>query len=246
MSAASPLPKGPLTRDPRLALQGNVVDATTFYRAHLWHSFNIRNVLQETGKATRLLGPAGSRAVEDAIVRDFWEIHGGVLMPPRMLAMVSAASALRGGSRLVQWTDEWMESICRAGDGMPGAERAYGVARAEASRVMAASQALDPLVMGAAEFVADFLLLQRALAEDVRAAEANLAPTALRARVLAAVEQKKEGDFLRYLAIVLKPDQIVARFPAGAEAVARTVAPSRTASVSVDGLFAALVPHAPI
>lgn len=176
-------------------------------------------------------------AVDDAIAEAYWNAHGGCLTPPRVRRLVRAASDGHEGEGWLAQTDQVREAILVA-ETLEDAVELHGIFRVE-WLWNGVGRRMSDLQVSAGELMTDYVLLQRAIMEDVRTAEARREPGETRASVLERMDRGAELAFERAITTVHKPQLIADAIPAAQRVDIERYARSRESLASA-GLFARL------
>lgn len=173
------------------------------------------------------LSPTERHALDDAVAKLWASSYAGVLTPPPVLDVLARLAADRdgpGGAYLLELLEQ-VRATLRGGRGLDAA-----LARWAASRAMLADAAVrqhwTPEQRGLAEVMCDWLLLQRAAAEDVTAAERDRSPGETRGDALQRVDEEGPFAFERALSELLDPHAVARHAPAEARAAAEVLGPT--------------------
>lgn len=173
------------------------------------------------------LSPTERHALDDAVAKLWASTYASVLTPPPVLDLLARLAADRegpGGAYLLELLEQ-VRATLRGGRGLDAA-----LARWAASRAMLADAAVrqhcTPEQRGLAEVMCDWLLLQRAAAEDVTAAERDRSPGETRGDALQRVDEEGPFAFERALSELLDPHAVVRHAPAEARAAAEVLGPT--------------------
>lgn len=152
-------------------------------------------------------------SVEDAIADIYWEKYRGCLLAPAIRSIFRDMIEGRSGDLLLDELDDVFESMFAAPT-IEDAKEIHATARVQmldrgAEGMLTESQAAF------GEFMVDYLLLQRGIAEDVRRAERERHTNAMRGSVLARYDQKGEMEFERMLMHIMRSEHIYQMIPAG-------------------------------
>lgn len=187
------------------------VEPERYYVAMLDHVMNVTVVFLAAQEADELTGEK-LQAVDDAIAEAYWEKYLGCLTPPRVLETLrEQAEAGSTGELMLEEVESAREEIFDA----PTLEDAADV---HASfRVQFLDQGADGYLtdyqVAVGEIMADYLLLQRAIAEDIRRAEQERAEGQPRAAILEEMDRSAELEFETMLSKVLRPSRVVDMIP---------------------------------
>jgi hypothetical protein len=219
------------------ARTGHTVRAVSlgdFYETRLWGCFSVVQVLMELTHGA-MVAPDILVQADEQVAAAYWGRHGGILMPPRMVRRLKSLMARPpAGRRLAEWMDMWMESIGR-GETLEGAYQAHAGARGEIVQAADLRQIPDEIV-AAAEVTADVLLIQRAIAEDVRTAERMSVPGQPRGMVLTELDRQDALVFERAMDHLLTPDALLQSLSPDTRPAAQRYAAVR-GTWATDGVF---------
>lgn len=212
------------------------VAALDYFPALLHHRMNATLVFLSAAMPGRV-DPAELGAVDDAIAAAYWEEHGAVLLPPRMRALIRRASDGPSGERWATRLEDARTSVMEAPSMEAAADR-HAQARI-AALLEGSERQLSDLQVAALEFSIDYLLLQRAIREDIETAERRRAAGEPRAVILEQMDRAAELVFERALGIIYKPHLIAEEIPAARRRDLEDYA-RRREPLTTTGLFARL------
>lgn len=150
-------------------------------------------------------------AVDDALAEAYWSTYQGCLMPPRVLRVLAKASEGAAGQMLIEAVEAARQEMFAAPT-LPDAIELHAQFRLQAL-LYGVDNYCTEYQCAAGEFLMDYLLLQRAIVEDVRRAERERAPGETRAAVLERMDKKAELEFEKAIGVVLRPQRIVELIP---------------------------------
>lgn len=187
------------------------VSPQQYYVAMLDHVMNVTVVFLAAHAADDMTGDE-LKEVDDAIAEAYWEKYLGCLTPPRVMhTLREQAEAGSTGELMLEEVESARQELFDA----PTLEDAADV---HASfRVQFLDQGADGYLtdyqVAVGEIMADYLLLQRAIAEDVRRAEDERLDDQPRAEVLEEMDRSAELEFETMLSKVLRPNRVVDMIP---------------------------------
>lgn len=141
--------------------------------------------------------------VDDAIADEFWTRYEGCLVPPRVLALLRKVSAGDAGQVLIQ-TVESVRTELFSMESLDEAVRLHVQARVRFVQDGSAQRLTDTQV-AAGEFMSDYLLLQRAIYDDIQRAEKQKAGGQTRGALLEEWDRQVKLKFDKAVAHVLRP-----------------------------------------
>jgi len=212
------------------------VPAGEYFSALLGHRMNATLVFLSAAMPGRV-DPDELSLVDDAIAHAYWEEHRALLLPPRVRALVRRAMDGPSGA---SWSDKLERARVRImeTDSLEMASHAHAQARVEAL-CDGVDRLLSDLQVASLEFLVDYLLLQRAIMEDIRTAERTREQGEPRAAVLERMDRSAELVFERALGIIYKPHLIAEEIPPSRRSQVEEYA-RRREPLTVTGLFARL------
>lgn len=177
------------------------------------------------------LSPAERQAVDDAVARHWMGSFAGLLTPPPVLELLTqlGADAAGPGGAYVLEVLEQVRVALRGGRGLPAAYQQWAQARAVIADE-AARQRWSADQRAIAEVLCDWMLIQRAAAEDVAAAERDRGPGETRGDALQRVDAQASFLLERAVAEVLDPRAVARHAPAAARAVGEALGLTRLAA----------------
>lgn len=172
------------------------------------------------------LSPTERQAVDDTVARQWTAAFSGVLTPPPVLELLVqlAGDATGPGGAYVLEVLEQIRVALRGGRGLSTAYHQWAVGRAAVADA-AARQRWSPDQRAIAEVLVDWMLVQRAAAEDVLAAERDRGPGETRGDALQRVDAQASFLFERAVAEVLDPAAVARHAPADARAAGDALGP---------------------
>jgi hypothetical protein len=174
-------------------------------------------------------------SVDDAIADAYWNVYLGCLMPPRVLRALHAASDGPSGQMLMEMLETTRREVFAAPT-LDDATELHATFRLQCI-LQGAEQYLTDFQAAAGEFFTDYILLQRAISEDIRRAERERASGETRASVLERMDRAAELEFEKVIGVVLRPQRMVDMIPAHRRAEIDEFA-RRRKPVFRDGVFA--------
>ena len=165
------------------------------------------------------LSPAERQAVDDAVARQWLGGFAAVLTPPPLLELLTQLAddpSGPGGAYVLELLEQVRVSL-RGGRGLPAAYQQWAAARAVLADD-ARRQRWSANQRAIGEVLCDWLLIQRAVGEDIGAAERERGPGETRGDALQRVDAQASFLFERALAEVLDPHAVGRHAPAEARA----------------------------
>lgn len=150
-------------------------------------------------------------SVDDAVAEAYWQTYLGCLMPRRVVRALTRATQEPGGARVLALLEQARQEM-------------YAAVRIADAAVVHADLRVQLLVAGATnaltersitigEVLADYLLLQRGVADDVRHAELKKRPGETRAAWLDRFDRDDEMQYFSMLSLIHQPQRVVERIP---------------------------------
>lgn len=149
--------------------------------------------------------------LDNAIAAAYWKKYEGVLFSPRVRHLLRAASAGPSGSYWLSQIESIKGHMVDA-DSLEMATDIHAVSRVEMI-LDGVDHKLSDFQVAAGEFMTDYLLLQRAIMEDVRTAESRRQPGESRAAILELMDRSAELAFEKAVATVHRPQIIAEAIP---------------------------------
>lgn len=151
------------------------------------------------------------QSVEDAVADVYWNVYRGCLLAPAIRDVWGRIIQGRSGDLLLDDLDEIRETLFAA----PTIEDAKEIHAT--ARVQILTKGMEGLLTETqaafGEFMVDYLLLQRGIAEDIRRAERERDVGATRGSVLTQLDRKGDLDFERMLMHVLRSERVFQMIP---------------------------------
>lgn len=188
------------------------VEPAEYYVALLGNVMNATVVFLNAGMEGKM-DPDTLSEVDEAIADAFWNEYEGCLTPPRVLRSIQRAATGPSGKIMVEDLDDVRQQLFDA-ENLEEAAEIHADARLQ-FLMRGAERYLTDTQVAVGEVTTDYLLLQRAIAEDIRRAERERDPGQPRASVLERLDRSAELMFEEMLSQVLRPQRIVDLIPQG-------------------------------
>jgi len=158
-----------------------------------------------------LLSPEQQRSVDDRIAEEYWGKYLGCLMPRRVLRAIARIAKGPSGEILLEEIEDMRRAIFEAST-IGDAVEVHASCRIQMVLRGAEGMFTDEQA-SLGELIADYLLVQRGIAEDVRRAEKERGAGETRASVLARLDRSADLQFELVLSQVLHPKRAYQMIP---------------------------------
>jgi hypothetical protein len=186
------------------------VEPEQYYAALLGELMNVQIVFLDIAFGDRV-PPDRLRSVDDAIAAAFWDRYDGMLMPGRVLRTIAIAAQGPSGGLLLGELERARREIYAAAT-LEEANRVHTGFRVQ-FLLHGADRYLTDFQVSVGEVVSDFILFQRAVAEDVKRAERERKPDETRAAVLQRLDNRQELVFDKALMRILNTQAVADAIP---------------------------------
>lgn len=161
--------------------------------------------------APGLLTPEQQQAVDDAIAETYWDRYLGCLLPPNVMRAIARIADGPSGDMLLADIEDARKSIFAATT-IDDAVEVHATYRIQMV-IRGAEGMLTDVQASLGELMADYLLVQRGIAEDIRRAERERGRGETRGAVLARLDRSADLQFERLLGQVLHPKRVYQMIP---------------------------------
>lgn len=216
------------------------VDAARYFVGLLGERSNASMVFTQVLQPDSLghrFSPAEALAIDEALAAAFWETYQGCLMPPAVLRLLLAGARGKGGDALLDAIEDFRLELLDA-PAFADATDVHTLARVDIL-LRGAHGEMDDRATAIGEFLCDYLLIQKAIADDVAKAEEERAPDEPRAAVLERLDRARRTTFETAIGVVLEPTRIINRVPPSERAAVEAFARRRTSYGTPQSVLAA-------
>lgn len=214
------------------------VEPEEYYSSLLGHVMNGTIVFLNAGGEDKM-SPERLKKVDDVIAETYWETYEACLLPPRVLKTILRNAIGPSGQLLLEELDQARQEIILA-DSLEEAKDIHADRRLQ-FLMRGAERYLTDSQVSVGEVMADYFLLQRAVAEDIRRAENEREEGMPRTSVLEKLDRAAELEFEKMLTHVLRPQQVINLIPRAHQEDIEAFA-SRRRPIFRTGVFAEPIP----
>jgi hypothetical protein len=180
------------------------------------------------------LSPLERQQVDDAVTRGWSSVLGGCVTPPpvlQLLTQLAADTGGPGGAYVLELLEQWRVAL-RGGRGLAVAWRTWAEARSHVASE-AVRMGWTPDQRATADVLLDWLLIQRAAAEDVATAERDRGPGESRGDALQRLDAGAGFAFERVVAELLNAKTVARHAPEAARAAGTALGQETAAPAAV-------------
>lgn len=211
-----------------------LVSPSEYFVALLSWRWNATMVFLSIGSSGSL-SPEEMAKVDDAVALAYWDEYGGILTSSRIRSLVRACMSSASGTYWIHQVENLADSMTESED-LEAATELHAVARVEAL-LDGVDGRVSELQVAASEFMADYLLLQKAIMLDIRTAESRRAPGQTRHAMLEEMDRSADLALEKAMVTIHKPGLIADAIPSSRRPAIERFARSRD-SIASSGLFA--------
>lgn len=227
-----PLVPAGTVRERADGVQVRHVPPQDYFRAQVGRVMNVLAVFLNIGPESPV--PVDLQAaVDDAVADEYWNRYEGCLIPPRVLAVIAEESD--GADALASLLEQARRSILTKDVSVDDA-----ITERTRVRIAILKQGIDGVLtdrkIAIAEAVVDMFLLERAVMEDVIAAEREREKGQTRAAVILQMDADEALVFETALPVIIRPEIIHKAIPPSMRGPLQALAAKRT-PFFIHGLF---------